>query len=89
MDTTNPIYKRIILKLSGEALGGPAGMGIDPEEAEKIARKIKQIHDLGVQTAVVIGGGNLWRGAAGAARHGRQPEHMPMGQTMSHDDPAA
>ena len=79
MDTTNPIYKRIILKLSGEALGGPAGMGIDPEEAEKIARKIKQIHDLGVQTAVVIGGGNLWRGAAGAARGMDEPTSHHIG----------
>lgn len=66
--TNTPLYNRIVLKMSGEALGGGAGYGIDPAAAEEIATKVKQIHDLGVQIALVIGGGNLWRGAAGASR---------------------
>ncbi|MBL8133671.1 MAG: UMP kinase [Anaerolineae bacterium] len=63
-----PVYKRIVLKMSGEALGGGAGFGIDPAAAEEIARRVKQVYDLGVQITLVIGGGNLWRGAAGASR---------------------
>jgi uridylate kinase len=58
-------YKRILLKLSGEALGGGAGYGIDVNEAESIASRIKQVHDMGVDVAVVIGAGNLWRGKQG------------------------
>jgi uridylate kinase len=58
-------YKRILLKLSGEALGGGAGFGIDVNEAESIASRIKEVHDMGVDVAVVIGAGNLWRGKQG------------------------
>ncbi len=58
-------YKRILLKLSGEALGGESGFGIDVDEAESIASRIKEIHEMGVEVAVVIGGGNLWRGKQG------------------------
>ncbi len=61
-------YKRILLKLSGEALGGRAGFGIDVEEAEAIARRIKEVYEMGVQVAVVIGAGNLWRGKQGLER---------------------
>jgi len=60
-------YRRILLKLGGEALAGPQGFGIDPARAEVLARKIKDVHDLGVQVAIVIGAGNLWRGAQGLA----------------------
>jgi uridylate kinase len=79
-----PIYKRIVLKLSGEALGGPQGFGIDPDRAEEIAVRIKQIHDLGVQIAVVIGGGNLWRGSTGVERGMEQAtaDHMGMIATV-------
>ncbi|MBM93702.1 MAG: UMP kinase [Legionellales bacterium] len=56
-------YKRIILKLSGEALAGNTALTIDPQILEKIASEILEIHDLGVQVGVVIGGGNLFRGA--------------------------
>jgi uridylate kinase len=62
------IYKRILLKLSGEALSGPGGFGIDPDEAAYVAARIKAVHDLGLQVGVVIGGGNLWRGSVGTAR---------------------
>ncbi|NWG18209.1 MAG: UMP kinase [Chloroflexi bacterium] len=73
-------YKRIVLKLSGEALAGPQGHGIDPDRAEVIARKIKAIRDLDVQTAVVIGAGNLWRGSTGVSRGMEQStaDHMGM-----------
>jgi uridylate kinase len=73
------VYKRIVLKLSGEALAGPHGLGIDPDRAEEIARKLKQIHDMGVQVAVVIGGGNLWRGATGAAQGMDEPTSHHIG----------
>jgi uridylate kinase len=74
------VYKRIVLKLSGEALAGPQGYGIDPSSAEIIANKIKQIHDLGIQIAVVIGAGNLWRGSIGVSRGMEQStaDHMGM-----------
>ena len=55
-------YKRILLKLSGEALASPSGFGIDVDEAESIAKRIKEVHDTGLEVAVVIGAGNLWRG---------------------------
>jgi uridylate kinase len=58
-------YKRILLKLSGEALAGGSGFGIDVNEAESIASRIKEVHDMGVDVAVVIGAGNLWRGKQG------------------------
>jgi uridylate kinase len=63
-----PRYQRIMLKLSGEAMAGPHGFGIDPDQAAIIARKIKLVHDLGVQVSVVIGAGNLWRGHTGVER---------------------
>lgn len=58
-------YRRILLKLGGEALAGPEGFGIDPLRAAEVATIIKNVYDLGVQVAVVIGAGNLWRGAVG------------------------
>jgi uridylate kinase len=61
-------YKRILLKLSGEALAGGSSFGIDPDRAEDIALRVKQVHELGVDVAIVIGGGNLWRGRSGLDR---------------------
>ncbi len=58
-------YKRVLLKLSGEALGGETGFGIDVDEAESIAARIQQVFALGVEMAVVLGAGNLWRGKQG------------------------
>ena len=58
-------YKRILLKLSGEALAGKSGFGIDVDEAESIASRIKEVRQMGVDVAVVIGAGNLWRGKQG------------------------
>ncbi len=76
----NLVYKRIVLKLSGEALAGPQGYGIDPASAEFIAQRIKAIYDLGIQIAVVIGAGNLWRGSIGVSRGMEQStaDHMGM-----------
>jgi len=61
-------YRRILLKLSGEALAGKDGFGIDPTRAEDIAQRIKHVRDLGVDVALVIGAGNLWRGRIGLER---------------------
>jgi len=60
-------YKRILLKLSGEALMGERQYGIDPQRLAEYASEIKQIHDKGVEIAIVIGGGNIFRGVAGAS----------------------
>ncbi|MGI6204773.1 MAG: UMP kinase [Anaerovoracaceae bacterium] len=57
-----PIYKRVILKVSGEALAGSAGFGISGDMVGKVARQVKEVNDLGVQVAIVVGGGNFWRG---------------------------
>ncbi len=61
-------YKRVVLKLSGEALAGELGYGIDPTVIQSIAKQIKEIVELGVEVAVVVGGGNIWRGIAGSAK---------------------
>ena len=67
MDDQEPVYKRILLKLSGEALAGNQGYGIDPQVISGIANEIREVIGLGVQVAVVIGGGNIFRGMAAAA----------------------
>ncbi|HJE97384.1 UMP kinase [Ligilactobacillus acidipiscis] len=59
-------YKRVIIKLSGEALAGKEGHGINPPEIRKVAEELKDVYDLGVEIAIVVGGGNMWRGEAGA-----------------------
>jgi len=61
-------YKRILLKLSGEAMGRENGFGINVDEAEAIARRVRDVHQAGVEVAVVIGAGNLWRGKQGLDR---------------------
>jgi uridylate kinase len=63
-----PKFQRIMLKLGGEALAGPDGFGIDPQRAEDVALKIQQVRELGVEVAIVIGAGNLWRGRTGIER---------------------
>jgi uridylate kinase len=63
-----PAYKRVLLKLSGEALMGEQGFGIDPEVATRIARDVADVQQLGVEVAIVIGGGNIFRGVAASAR---------------------
>ncbi len=57
-----PVYQRIVLKLSGESLQGPQGFGIHAETLVNIAREVKEVNDLGVQVAIMVGGGNIFRG---------------------------
>ncbi|MGB8213090.1 MAG: UMP kinase [Anaerolineales bacterium] len=64
----NTKYKRVMLKLGGEALAGPNGFGIDPEQAEAVARRVKDILAMEIEVAIVIGAGNLWRGKQGLER---------------------
>ena len=59
-------YKRIVLKLSGEALSGSQGFGIDPDVIKSIAKQVKEVAQLGVEIAIVVGGGNIWRGKVGS-----------------------
>lgn len=59
-------YKRIMLKLSGEALAGDKGFGINPPVIKTVAEEVKDVYNLGIQIAIVVGGGNMWRGEAGA-----------------------
>jgi uridylate kinase len=62
------LYRRILLKLSGEALAGPQGFGVDPSRAEEIADRVQEVREIGVDVAIVIGAGNLWRGRIGLDR---------------------
>ena len=62
-----PAYKRILLKLSGEALMGEQNYGIDTNVAEAVAREIKAVQELGVEIAIVVGGGNIFRGVSKSA----------------------
>src|SRR5688572_1137443 len=68
MPSPGPAYKRILLKLSGEALMGEQTYGIDPAVATQIAKDVAEIQSMGVETAIVIGGGNIFRGVAASAR---------------------
>jgi uridylate kinase len=61
-------YQRILLKMGGEALAGPEGFGIDPTRAADVASVVKEVYDLGVEVALVIGAGNLWRGSVGTSQ---------------------
>jgi uridylate kinase len=59
-------YNRVVIKLSGEALAGEVGFGLSPEIIKTVAKQVKEVVDLGVEVAVVVGGGNIWRGKIGA-----------------------
>jgi len=63
-----PKYRRILLKLSGEALGGANGVGINPDSVHDMARQIQEVRELGVEVVIVIGGGNIFRGLTGSER---------------------
>jgi uridylate kinase len=81
---THPKYKRILLKLSGEALMGDQGFGISPDVIQFVADEIRSIYDLGVQVAIVVGGGNIFRGIA-ASSYGMDrtaADHMGMLATV-------
>ncbi|SDM56210.1 uridylate kinase [Psychrobacillus sp. OK028] len=63
---SKPQYERIVLKLSGEALAGEQGFGLSPDIIKSVADQVKEVVDLGVEVAVVVGGGNIWRGKVGS-----------------------
>jgi uridylate kinase len=63
-----PVFKRVVLKVSGESLAGQNGYGIDADTISSIAQQVKEVVELGVQVAIVCGGGNIWRGIAGSAK---------------------
>jgi uridylate kinase len=77
-------YHRILLKLSGEALGNDDGEGINAKKAQNIARRVKEVRELGVDVAIVIGGGNLWRGRVGQemGMHQATADYMGMLATV-------
>lgn len=77
-----PKYKRILLKVSGEALAGDKGFGLDNPTITKIAEKIKECADMGVEIAIVVGGGNFWRGRTGEGMDRTRADHMGMLATV-------
>ena len=84
-------YRRVLLKVSGEALMGEREYGLDPVMVERIAGEIQSVHDLGVELCLVIGGGNIFRGLAGAAvgMHGFFAETHPEPGSALSDGPNA
>ncbi|MBQ6847560.1 MAG: UMP kinase [Clostridia bacterium] len=73
-----PIYKRLLLKLSGEVLAGEKGTGIDFEKVLDVCQRVKQCVDMGVQVAIVVGGGNFWRGRSSGKMDRTRADHMGM-----------
>ena len=72
-----PVFKRILLKLSGEALAANQGFGVDPLRIHEIAAELADVHSLGVQIAIVVGGGNFFRGVAEQARDMDRVSELP------------
>ena len=79
---SEPVYKRILLKISGEALAGDKKVGIDDDTVKSICAEIKNVADLGVEVAVVVGGGNFWRGRSSANMDRVTADHMGMLATL-------
>lgn len=81
---TQPKYKRVVLKLSGEALMGDQGFGISPDVIKYVAAEVRKIYDLGVETAIVVGGGNIFRGvkASSFGMDRASADHMGMLATV-------
>lgn len=77
-----PKYKRVMLKISGEALAGDKGFGLDQPTINAIAGKIKECYDMGVEIAIVVGGGNFWRGRTGEGMDRSRADHMGMLATV-------
>ncbi|WP_053957405.1 UMP kinase [Inediibacterium massiliense] len=78
----SPKYKRVILKLSGEALAGEKGFGLDEKTLDAIATQVQEISDLGVEVAIVVGGGNFWRGRTGKGMDRTTADYMGMLATV-------
>lgn len=72
------VYKTVLLKMSGEALAGPNGFGLDNDKLRQVGEQVKAIHDLGVQVAIVVGGGNFWRGRTGYGMDRATADYMGM-----------
>lgn len=77
-----PKYKRVLLKISGEALAGEKKFGLDEDTISTVARQIKEVHDLGVQIAIVVGGGNFWRGRTSKSMDRATADYMGMLATV-------
>lgn len=77
-----PKYNRVLLKISGEALSGGSGRGINEEMTALVAREIKQLHDLGVEVAIVVGGGNFWRGRTSQSMKRETADYIGMLATV-------
>ena len=75
-------YKRVLIKLSGEALAGETGFGLDEKTLDSIAKTLKECVDMGVEIAVVVGGGNFWRGRTGENMERTRADHMGMLATV-------
>lgn len=71
-------YKRVLLKISGEALAGDKGFGLDEDTIARISESIKKVADMGVQVSIVVGGGNIWRGRSGENMDRTRADHMGM-----------
>lgn len=78
----DPIYKRLVLKISGEALAGDQGYGINPKVLDLISDQVIEIMDMGVEVAIVVGGGNIWRGRSGVGMDRTTADHMGMLATV-------
>ncbi len=76
------IFQRVLLKISGEALAGPSGFGIDEAVLASIVRQIAKVHDAGVEIGIVVGGGNFWRGRQGGKMDRTTADHMGMLATV-------
>ncbi len=75
-------YKRVMLKISGEAMSGGKGFGLDTPTIDEIAKKIKEAVDMGVEVSIVVGGGNFWRGRSGGNMDRTRADHMGMLATV-------
>ena len=76
MGNAKPIYKRVLLKISGEALAGDQKQGLNFDTVLDVCKSIKKCNDAGVEVAVVVGGGNFWRGRAGGDMDRTRADHM-------------
>ncbi|MBR5516444.1 MAG: UMP kinase [Firmicutes bacterium] len=77
-----PVYNRVLLKISGEALAGEQRFGVNEEMTKKVAKQVKEIHDLGVEVAIVVGGGNFWRGRTSKDMDRATADYMGMLATV-------
>lgn len=77
-----PVYKKVLLKLSGEALAAGKGFGLDFDKVLEVCKSVKKVVDMGVEVAIVVGGGNFWRGREGGGMDRTRADHMGMLATV-------